>query len=283
MSQYSTFKPLSLTQLTRKSLLVKNIIGIDKSTDRNSVNPHRAIDSLNYYYKNGVVQKRSGYDEIAKFGCDYRFIETKFDGTQSEDEIEVKTDINSIHSFYGEDGKEHIVAHVGYLLFELKDFSSGRPSFYPILSDLGTTQISGVAFKHAYKFGDFRSSKSFFTGKSMLWFASGEKFVVIRAKSGSSYLVVEAVENNADITFVPVTMTNITATNAIVSSRNALDDPNMLNMWRKNKLISGIALDDTAQTKVPFYQYVLSTSIVCKDEKKDMADFEVTVQERGSN
>lgn len=261
-------------------MLVRSFVGVDKSTDMNLVNSRRAIDALNYYYRDGVVQKRSGYDELAKFGTDINLLEVDFPDVKTSNPIEINTHINSIHSFVGEDGLEHIVAHIGYCLFEVKEFASGRPYFSPILYQKESTNLNGKTYYYAYKFDDFRSMKSFATGKKMLWFASGVKFVVIRALPNG--LTIQQVENN-DITFVPTTLTEVTYKNAQSSGRNALDDPNMLNMWRENKLLSGVGKDEDSNSAVPFYQYTLSTSIVAKDSdmEKDMANMKIVVKERG--
>ena len=104
--------------------------GVDYSTQRFSVNQNRAIDLNNYVYINGVIQKRRGIEQLSNVEV-YDYYVKNFDDTFDFSTIKKNpTNFNGIWSFKAEDGKRHIIAHIGRLLFEMTKEFTFKPIFF---------------------------------------------------------------------------------------------------------------------------------------------------------
>ena len=60
-----------------------------------------------------------------------------------------------------------------------------------------------------------------------------------------------------------------------------LDNVNLLNVLRKNELISGIGKNEDEKTKTDYYDYTLNAPLICKNKARDMANFSMLIKERG--
>lgn len=262
------YKEPTIPQKNTQTTVVSKFSGLDLSTQRFNVAYYRAIDLLNYYYKDGVIQKRQGIEELNRIEP-YNYIPY----TTGTNEYKTNgVNINGLWTFTGEDNKEHLIAHIGRLLFEIKDDFT----FVALLPTNETNVFEGKVYHHAYEFLDYKSNA--FVGSKRLYFLGGNKYMCLRFLD-SGYLI-HPVENHED-TYIPTTTISITYKNSVVSSRAGLDNVNLLTKWRKNELLSGTQKNDLSEVSTDNYEYILDAPIIPQD-RKDMNDFLVILEERGT-
>lgn len=322
----SAFRPLSLNQATRNNLSVSKFGGVDYSSQKFLVATGRAIDLMNFIYKDGVIQKRSGYEELLKVK-DFDYIPASFDTPTSPlvEEIHTNKDtyerthdtkidtnkvyytrndsnnvytrvenpdvweissyyelisnkqINGIWQFLAEDGQVHVIAHIGHLLYEIKNLDNkDKITCEPILSvHNASASVDGQVRYLAYEFENFKSCA--YVGGNKLWFQGGNKYMLLRFETGNTEFI--AVENSRYAP-IPVTTMSITYKNAISGGRQSLDSVNLLTKWRKNKMISGVTKAEDEKTKTPFFEYNLDAPLIVQSES-DMVDIELNIEESG--
>ena len=261
---------------TRYTKSIKKFLGVDYSSQKFLVGDGRAIDLLNYIYKNGVIQKRHGFEELFQI-TPFDYAPKDFDGN---DVLEVHTNpinFNGIWRLRFEDGEFHTIAHIGKLLYEVKNMEDGKPSFEPIVYSPTQVYIEGRYYYQCYEYEDFKSFA--FNGGDRLWFLGGNKFMLIRYLENYGLMVVPV--EDSEFSPIPVTQISITYKNARAGQRANLDNVNLLNVLRKNRLISGIGKDEDEKTKSDFYDYTLDAPLICKNEARDMANFSIQIKERG--
>lgn len=278
----TSFRHYNLDQASRKNLQISAFAGVDYSTQKFLVANNRAIDLLNYIYKDGIIQKRNGIEEIYHVKP-YSYITKNFNGEDSDEVKTNGTNFNGIWQFIAEDKKIHIVAHVGKLLYEITNINNSNIEISPII--YGTQKVrgnDGLYYYQCYEFEDYKSSA--FVGGNKLWFLGGNKYMCLRflenelEKTTIQFFAVE----NSDFTPIPTTTISITYKNSIASGhRSSLDKTNLLTMWRKNKLISGTTKNEDEKTKTPYFDYTLDSPLICQNQKQDMANFSLTIEERG--
>lgn len=278
------YKHISLNQAERNVLNINRFGGLDLSNQRFNVASSRAIDEQNFYLKDGVIQVREGFEELYDVHP-FEFIERDFKtGLKNSEVITVNpVNFNGIWSFEGEDNKRHIVAHIGYLLYEIKDFGTKNMSFEVLSNDNDNdTAQSGdetVTRRLLFRFQNFRSFA--FVGAKKLWFLGGNQYMLIRFKNDG--VSIQPVEDN-EITFIPKTAISIAYTNAKASQRAELDYPNMLTMYRRNTLISGVGKVDDALQETPYFEYVLDAPLLTKENAgntTELSKIHLILRERG--
>lgn len=282
MSKKSAFRHYSLSQAKRHQIDVKSFLGVDYSTQKFLIPDGHAIDLKNYIYKNGVMQKRNGVEQIILIK-DFSYISARFDEPSTPLEYDIKTNehnktINGMWQFEAEDGKVHIVAHIGKLMYEITDIDNEFIEAKPIT--LGTATVNGELHYLVFEFEDYQSFAV--VGGKKLWFLGGNKYMCLRFVEETpnvSEVRFFALEDS-DHTPIPVTTISITCKNSIVNKRQSLDNVNLLTMWRKNKLISGTEKQEDDKTRTVFYEYTLDAPLITKDAK-DMANISVTIEEQG--
>ena len=285
MSKRSAFRHYSLNQATRRQVETKNFLGVDYTTQKFLVANGRAIDLKNYVFKGKLVEKRHGYEQL--FAVDtFEYIPASFETpTQAlVEEIhsnENEKNINSIWAFEAEDGIVHIIAHIGKLLYEIKNIDNNAISVQPILSaSNATATVDGETHYLVYEFENYKSYA--FVGGKKLWFLGGNKFMCLRfyktinSQEETSFFAIE----DSDRTPIPVTTISITYKNSIVNQRMGLDKVNLMTEWRYNKLVTGTTKNEDSKTQTTFYEYTLDAPLVCKNVK-DLADISVVIEERG--
>lgn len=278
----SAFRHYNLNQANRHQMEVKSFLGVDYSTQKFLISDGHAIDLKNYIYKDGVMQKRNGIEQIALVR-DFSYIPADFDETSKPlvDEIhsnENEKTINGMWKFVAEDGKEHIAAHIGKLMYEITNIDNDFIEVSPIT--VGTAIVEGEKHYLAFEFEDYKSFA--IVGGNKLWFLGGNKYMCLRfvkATETTSKSMFFALEDS-DFTPIPTTSISITYKNSIVNRRTSLDSVNLLTKWRKNQLISGTTKQEDEKTKTTFYEYTLDAPLIVKD-RKDMASIEVTIEEQG--
>lgn len=278
----SAFRHYSLNQANRHQVEIKSFLGVDYSTQKFLVADGHAIDLKNYIYKDGVIQKRNGIEQIILIR-DFSYIPADFDNQTSPLVKEIHSNeenkaINGMWKFEAEDGKEHIVAHIGKLMYEIKNIDNDFIEANPITT--GQANVDGEIHYLAYEFEDYKSFAV--VGGKKLWFLGGNKYMCLRFISDNEIIsktMFFALEDS-DHTPIPTTTISITYKNSIVNRRMGLDNINLLTMWRKNKLISGTSKAEDEKTKTTFFEYTLDAPLIVKN-RKDMANIEITIEEQG--
>lgn len=230
--------------------------GIDKSSAPFEADPSRALDALNYIYRDGKVQKRYGAVNILNAEAT-QYVAVSFLQVVGNTIKTNSKNFNGLWRFEAEDGNRHIVAHIGKLIYEIKKVDDEWVA-EPIRAESGL--YNSVAFK-CYEFEDYKSTAVI--GGKMLYFFGGNKLVRIRFFSnGTSIRPVE----DGNGTYVPTTSISITYENAKKSGRASLDEVNLMTQWRKNLLLSGVGVDtnEAIKSNTKGYKYQLDAPIVGK-------------------
>ena len=254
---------------------IRKFLGVDYSTQKFLIGDGRAIDELNYIYKDGVVQKRNGIEELFKV-APFTYSPVNFDGSSTKLIKTNTTNFNGIWRLKFEDKEYHTIAHIGKLLYEVKGIEENKLTFSPILYTTKQVYIEGKYYYECYEYEDFKSFA--FNGGDRLWFLGGNKYMLIRYLNGQ--ILISPVEDS-DFAPIPTTQISITYKNARAGQRANLDNVNLLNVLRKNKLISGIGKNEDEKTKTDFYDYTLDAPLICKNKARDMANFSMLIKERG--
>lgn len=284
MPQRNLYRHYDLDQSKRKTANVATFGGVDYSKQKFNVDSSRAIDLLNFVYKDGVVQKRNGYEEVFKVNAvQYKVKPFDSDVSPSATVYTNDVNINSIWKFKAEDGNEHYIAHIGKLLFQILNIGTDLMTITPI-----TFGMSGT-YPLVYEFENFKSQA--FVGSNRLWFLGGNQFVCIRFTSlGELRMFPVANKINSgdetEDTFVPTTTIGICYANAKSSGRSGLDYTNLLTMYRKNMCITGVGKNETEKTQTKYYEYTLDAPLITKDlttnnDNKNMANVIITLKENG--
>ncbi|MCK9235199.1 MAG: hypothetical protein M0Q41_10735 [Bacteroidales bacterium] len=271
------FKPLSIATKNRRITAITNFSGVDYATQRFKVSQNRAIDILNFIYKDGVIQKRRGIEELFHVENTH-YIPVDFVKGILETDVysENTTNFNGIWSFVGEDKKEHLVAHIGKLLYEIKNIGQHNMSISPIRFGTNIVIFEGNTYVYAYEFLDYKSSA--FVGANKLYFLGGNKYMCLRFLDGAPLL--SPVENGVN-TYVPTTTISITYEGSAFANRASLDKVNMLSKLRKNELLSGTQKVDNAIVTSKNFEYILDAPIV-SETKQDLADILIVLEEGGT-
>ena len=266
----SSFQPYNLSSKSRQTLQINQFLGVDFSTQKFQINNNRAIDILNYIYKDGVIQNRNGITQMAQIKP-IAYIKREFDNTIKDNTTRYNdVNVNNIWQFTAEDNKKHIVAHIGKLLCEIKNIDNEEE-----------ITIEPIKFSNnsAYEFENYKSQA--FVGGNKLWFLGGNKYMVLRFRNldNNEVITLEPVEDS-DLVQIPTTTISITYANAKDSGNRAtLDNVNLMTKWRKNRLLSGIGKTETATVSSNF-DYTLDAPFIMERES-DITDFELTIFERG--
>lgn len=250
---------------TRKTFSVDSFYGVDLSKPALQVNDGRAIDILNFIYKNGVDQKRDPWEQMAQVP-DFSYV-SKTNSTDYTSYDNTK-EILDIWSFAAEDGYIHVIAHVGNCLYEVTGFGASQTyksiTFKPIYK---TVVINNQSYKETVRLKN-KKVMAFISG-NRLWILGGMKFFELRitdetlTDEWADYLY----NNNTyiapveDFAFIPATTIAICETDSEVTSGNVtLDDVNMLTPKRINRLLTG-TVGDTVVRTTRFHEFSLDADI----------------------
>ena len=252
--------------------------GLEVGSNPFETNPARALDALNYLYRDGKVQKRFGFTELLNVRPT-NYVKVNFDGSVAEGFRRNGVAWNGIWEFKAEDGERHVVAHIGKLLYEVVGMDGDSPEAKPITYSSDTVLSGTVRYVYCYEFLDYRSQIAL--GANRLYFLGGNQFMRLRFfKSGGNTVTEFVPVANASGTYIPTTTISITAEYAVASGRASLDDVNLLHDFRYNTLLTGVKRDSGKVKVSKDYRYVLDAPIVCRDVNRDMAAFSMTLRER---
>lgn len=260
MAYKKNFNSYSFDQYDRKTLYVSSFGGVDLSNQKFNVSSSRAIQSKNFVYRDGFIQKRFGYEQILQ-------AENKQYKNENDKLISNTNNFNGIWKFTAEDKKEHIVAHIGKFLFEILNINN-------INIELKLLKL-GLENNKSYELLD---NKSFaFVSGEKLWILGGINYLCVRfqANKDISIYKVEEMEEN----FIPTTTMSIVETYSVLTSgiRVNYQPVNLLNKYRKNACITGQARNSDSNYVGVFYEYVLDAPIVLENDE-DMVDFKITLE-----
>lgn len=277
MSKRSAFRPYPLGKISRQQIETKRFLGVDYSSQKFLVANGRAIDLKNFIFTGNVVEKRHGYEQLFLVD-DFEYVPADFDNPSTALLNEAHTNeknVNNIWAFEAEDGNVHMIAHIGKLLYEVKNLGNDNISVTPIYASNQLADVGGVPYHLAFEYENYKSQA--FVGGKKLWFLGGNKYMCIRYRT--SQVEVFAVENS-DRTPIPVTTISITSNGSTVSQRLSLDKTNLMTEWRYNKLITGTPRNEEQKTQKTFYEYTLDAPLIPKTQR-DMANITVVIEERG--
>lgn len=263
------FKSLNLNSKSRNITGVINFSGVDYATQRFKASQNKAIDILNFIYKDGVIQKRQGIEELFALNPTYYIPIDVEPTTYKVNDL----NFNGIWTIKGEDNKLHVVAHIGKLLYELKE----NNEVVLITTSSKTEALNGNIYYEAYEFENYKSSA--FVADNKLYFLGGNKFMCIRFLS-QDRVDIYPIEDHSE-TYIPTTTTSITYKDSAISGRASLDKVNLLTQWRKNELMSGTLKNENEKTKTNFYEYTLDSPLITKEEQ-DMSNILIILEERGT-
>ena len=279
----SAFRHYDLSKSKRHQLEVKSFGGVDYSTQKFLIGNGHAIDIKNYVYRDGIVQKRHGTEQLLEIR-DFHYVPADFEVPTQALVNEVRSNehnktFNGIWKFEAEDGQEHIVAHIGKLMYEIKNIDNKYIEAEPLVINNTPITIGLDTGYLAYEFEDYKSSA--FVGGKKLWFLGGNKYMCLRFQTNGYNTIMSffAVEDS-EHTPIPTTTVSITYKNSVVSKRMGLDNVNLLTEWRKNKLITGTTKNEDEKTKTVFFEYTLDAPLIVKNQA-DTADILITIEEQG--
>lgn len=263
------FKSLSLSSRRRYITGISNFSGLDYSTQRFKVDPNHSIDMNNFIYKDGVIQKRQGFEEL------YSIKPTLYISLGTNEFKTNTTTFNGLWAITGEDKQMHVVAHIGRLLYEIKNIEDDEIEIALIGNGIQALR-DGNIYSYAYEFEDYKSS--LFVGANRGYFLGGNKFMCLRFLENEIKLY--PIENHQE-TYIPTTTVSITYENSLIGNRSSLDHVNLLTQWRKNEMMSGTLKNEDSITQTDFFDYTLDSPLIYQQES-DMKDFLILIEERGT-
>lgn len=271
----SNYRHYNVSQPKKQTFDITKYKGVDYSSAKLTVKNDHAIDISNIVYKDNVNQKRTGWEQVAKvLPISYQVKVNNSYVAKSN-----PTNINGIWTFYGEDGQKYTIAHIGRLLFELKNFNKEKTfletKLIPLIRDI---EDNGVVFENVpYSNIELNDEKSqAFYGSKRLYILGGNKYCVLTANNG--VLDLRLVEDDVE-TYIPTTTIGITYKDSAVESAAPLDDVNMLTQYRKNKLVSGTYVDDGVSLRTTqYWDFSLDTNVHPKNAQ-DINNIKITISQ----
>lgn len=255
---------------SHKILSLTGFRGIDFSPAQlNILNTH-AIDAQNIVFREGVNQKRFGYEQIYK-AEPYSYYVENGDGTYTQKSNPVN--INGVYKYVGEDNKYHILVHIGNLLFSATRMGKAL-SFLELKFTCIERKVteSLVTYNLPVEIGNVKSQG--FVQNKRLYLLTGKKFYVVKIRNNK--LTIREVEDDDD-TYIPKTTTGITYADSPVPNATPLDDVNLMHSFRKNGLVSGTYIDTGTNIRTTrFFDWQLDASIEPRVET-DINKIKVTI------
>ena len=263
----------------RYEFSVASFRGVDLSVPALQVAAYRAVAIENFMFRDGVVQKRSPWRQMAQVPSFSYYPKGATSPRQNGFEI------HAIWRFVAEDGAEHVIAHVDRILFEVLH----------VEGDYKTVRLAPL-YKTVYSNGtavatcdELLSKKvSAFVSGNRLWILGGTRFYVLRFPRNALGDDWEGYAMNSgymapveDIAYVPVTTIAVCEKDSPVSTGNVnLDDVNLLTPLRTNKLLTGTISDDAEIVRhTRFHEFQLDAD-VCFAPSGSTEDITVVINHR---
>lgn len=254
------FDPLSLNVRHKYHSGTYYFKGVDLTSSPFDVSTSRGIKSLNFIHRDNFTQVRKGYEQKVRFKKDQYF-----NAITKRTETNTSVKVHDLWELVDREGNRHLIAHVGCLLYEIKDIDGDTPSYQMIKS--------GNA---AYPVVD--KSIDAFVDDHMMFILGGIKYLRL-SFNGNAYHIIPVDELIEPEIKIPTTTISITEDNSAISSRSGLDGVNLLTKWRYNRLHTGLKT-----TSEKNFSYTLDAPIICSPEQedKDMSEFFVKVKMKGT-
>ena len=203
----STFKPYTLTskQTKRSTYSISHFLGVNYNRDTLAISNNNASEMKNLIYRDGVIQKRNGYQQIG----------------------EIAGALNGVFKFIDEVGNTHLLFHIGTSLYETSNVGMGS-----LIRDYSISIIPNVVLNNSKSMG--------FMDKHKMYILDGSSYKVL-SYTNNNWGIKPVYDD--DDTFIPMTTIGITETDVALSNRKGLDDINMLTPRRKNRLEITSTLD----------------------------------------
>lgn len=252
--------------------------GVDLSSPQLSVAQTRALDEVNYVYRENAIQKRFG-TLVRKDNDTHYFFPldpathiisgSRNDGINHANDtyVSVAPDepVYDVWSF-----GDYIIVHKGKGLFYIRadEIETGRLELIKTNAvglDPDPNDNVSMAVYESYEMPERKMSA--FMGNSKLWILTGAFYLVLKLVGGVFNL--QPVQNNA---YVPTTTIGITPVESAVAERQTYEDVNLLTQWRKNSLVGGYQNEDGSQK----CEYLLDSDISYQNES-DMDDFSIDI------
>ena len=203
MSKKSTFSHYKLEKNSnsRRTFNIDKFAGVEYSRSQLEVQDYHATDIKNIIYRDGVNQKRSGYEQI-----------TSPLGT-----------VNGIFHYVGQDKVKYLLLHIDNHLYKLENVSSGsnyENATYTKLVDNGLANHKSQAFE----------------SENRLYIIDGTKFRLFTINA-SHVASIENVEDS-ELTYIPTTTVGIPCYKSDYTTLASFEDPNIITKMRINTLIS---------------------------------------------
>lgn len=253
-----------------QTLEIREFSGLDTASPLLQVDAKRAIDILNMIrLDEKSVQSRKPWEQIGE-APEFTYNKKELvNGVETWVEIENPRQFNGLWDFTGEDGKNHVIAHIGNILFELDGIGQGKSfqdiKFYPLVE---TIKENGEEYTTAIELVNDKT-KAVASG-NRLYIMGGLKYLCLRFNKNGCFL--DIVEDS-ELVYVPVTSTGGTYTDSPVNQRTQLDKVNLLSSKRKNKLLSGTLLEGNNVVRTTrFFEYSLDADI---DDFDDSLEIEL--------
>lgn len=244
--------------------------GIDFSPAQLNIDKLHAIDAQNIVFRDKVNQKRFGWEQIYKAEA-YSYYVDNGDGTYSEKSNPVQ--VNGVYKYVGEDNKNHILVHIGNLLFSATRMGKAFSFLELKLTCIENKIRNGLnTYNVPVEIGNVKSQG--FVQNKRLYLLTGKKFYVVKIRNNK--LVIREVEDDDD-TYIPKTTTGITYADSPVPNATPLDDVNLMHSFRRNGLVSGTFIDTGSNLRsTRFWDYQLDTSVEPKIET-DINKIKITI------
>jgi len=244
--------------------------GIDFSPAQLNIDKLHAIDAQNIVFRDKVNQKRFGWEQIYKAEA-YSYYVDNGDGTYIQKSNPVN--INGVFKYVGEDNKNHILVHIGNLLFSATRMGKAFSFLELKLTCIESKIRDGLnTYNVPVEIGNVKSQG--FVQNKRLYLLTGKKFYVVKIRNNK--LVIREVEDDDD-TYIPKTTTGITYADSPVPNATPLDDVNLMHSFRRNGLVSGTFIDTGSNLRsTRFWDYQLDTSVEPKIET-DINKIKITI------
>lgn len=278
MPTVNTFRPQKIKEPKKLQFTIGAFRGVDYRPIQLQVKDYNATDIKNFIYRDNANQKRMGYEHLITMPRE------DYLDMNGVSHFNNSNRVNGLWEFVDSKGIYHLIAHIGNLLYEIKNIDG---AFYNIQYSMIKDDISGKTLE---MLDEISGTYSAFASKGVLYILSGVKYYALFngtkdvSDVGIQYGDLVFIEvANSSIAYIPTTTIGITYKDSPVSMNTSLDKVNLLSNYRKNKLVSGTFVEDGESTRTTaFYDYELDSNIDSEGlsiDDQNIADIEVSITE----
>lgn len=273
----NTFRPQTIKEPKKLQFTIGAFRGVDYRPIQLQVKDYNATDIKNFIYRDNANQKRMGYEQLLSVPIDtYKLVGDNRTLNNTSNRI------NGLWEFVDSEGIKHLIAHIGKLLYEIKNI-------YGAFYNIEVTMVKDSSGYTLELLDEISGTYSAFASKGVLYILSGVKYYALfNGTKGANDVGIQYGDlvfievANSSIAYIPTTTIGITYKDSPVSMNTSLDKVNLLSNYRKNKLVSGTFVEDGENTKTTaFYDYELDSNIVGNVEDIEVAITEYKIKSGG--